>query len=387
MTTHASDAAPSRRAGREADETRVVALLQGLAPHLDAEPDPAFRQATRQRLVAMAAVRTPEPVRPSPVRRLLAARAPDAPTGRWRTRLTAGLAGAALTVTSFATLVALSTGAGPGDVLYGLKRGTEQTQLALAGDSRGQVLLDLARTRLDELADLDGDASLAEATLGTMDRQTTDGASWFAARALDVADPAPLDRLSGWAAEQSAQLDAARGVLPAPAADDVDRSLGLLREITARADGLRAVLACPAGAAPTGTDRLGPVPAGCLPAPASPVESPGTGGAAVPAPGTRPAPAPAPDPGGPAVPPATTAAPAPTIAPAPQAPPVLTAPPTAPAPRPSTPGGGLLPPLLTPVVPPPATPAPTSATPPPVVAVPLPLPCLDVPSLLQVGRC
>ena len=43
------------------------------------------------------------------------------------------------------------TDARPGDVLYGLKRGTEQTQLALAGDARGQTLLDFASTRLDEV--------------------------------------------------------------------------------------------------------------------------------------------------------------------------------------------------------------------------------------------
>jgi hypothetical protein len=392
VTTQETGTAPSRRAAREADEARAVALLQGLAPQLDGEPDPAFRQATRQRLVAMAAVRAPEPARPSALRRLLAARAPDAPSGRWRTRVTAGLAGAALTVTSFATLVALSTGARPGDVLYGLKRGTEQTQLALAGDSRGQVLLDLARTRLDELAGLDGDAALAESTLSTMDRQTTDGAAWFTARALDAADPAPLDRLSGWAAEQSAQLDAARPALPVPAADEVDRSLTLLGEVTARADGLRAVLACPTGPAPTGTDRLGPVPAGCLPAPAAPVDSPGGGGPSAPVPAPVPTPAPAPVPAGPQVQPAPPAAPAPTVAPPAQAPPVQATPPTAPSPRPSTPGG-LLPPLLPPLVPAPApAPAPAQATPPPtgppppVVSVPLPLPCLDL-SVLRVGRC
>ena len=77
MTTHESNAAPSRRAARRGDEpaSGVVTRLQELAPHLEVEPDPAFRAATRQRLVAMAAVRTPEPVRPSALRRMLAARA------------------------------------------------------------------------------------------------------------------------------------------------------------------------------------------------------------------------------------------------------------------------------------------------------------------------
>ena len=47
-------------------EDVVVAALHALAPHLDGEPDPAFRAATRARLVAMAAVRTPEPEPVSP---------------------------------------------------------------------------------------------------------------------------------------------------------------------------------------------------------------------------------------------------------------------------------------------------------------------------------
>ena len=48
------------RAGHARDDV-VVARCTQLAPHLDGEPDPAFRAATRARLVAMAAVRTPEP--------------------------------------------------------------------------------------------------------------------------------------------------------------------------------------------------------------------------------------------------------------------------------------------------------------------------------------
>lgn len=395
MTTHERDAATTRRAARGGDEqvAGVVTRLQELAPHLAVEPDPAFRQATRQRLVAMAAVRTPEPARPSPLRRLLAARASDAPAARWRTRLTAGLAGAALTVTSLATLVALSTGARPGDVLYGVKRGTEQTQLALAGDSRGSVLLDLARTRLDELTDLDGDTALAESTLTTMDAQTREGASWLAARALDTADPAPLDRLSGWAAEQSAQLDAARPDVPVPAADDVDGSLALLTEIAARADGLRAVLACPSGPAPTGTDGLGPVPAGCLPEPPAP-QAPGVPGGS---PGTVPeADVPAQVPGDPAVPtlPSGPAAPtgqSPAVAVPSQGPGSPTAPAPGTVPPPSSAPGGLLPqpqPLPLPsLVPSPSTPAPTTSASPPLINLDDGEIGVCLPPLLTLGGC
>lgn len=381
MTAHESKAAQSRRAARRGDEPAagVVTMLQELAPHLEVEPDPEFRAATRQRLVAMAAVRTPEPVRPSRLRRLLAVRASDGPATRWRTRATAGLAGAALTVTSLATLVALSTGARPGDVLYGLKRGTEQTQLAMAGDSRGQVLLDLARIRLDELVNLDGDAGRAESTLATMDEQTAEGAAWLASRALDTASTAPLDDLSGWAAEQSAQLGAVRGEVPAPAADDVDGSLALLGEITQRAEALRTDLTCPNGPVTAGADRLGPVTAGCRLAAPQPGGSPAQ--PAQPAPGgTAPEAAPTPTPVVPVLPPGAPAGPT-DAQPAPAPSQSSTG---APTPTTAPPPGLGLPNLSVPVLP--STPAPTTA-PTPLLTVPLPIPCLSLPILLRAGRC
>src|SRR4051812_20270503 len=92
-------------------EDAVVARLHALAPHLDGEPSPEFRAATRARLVAMAAVRPPAPAPASRLQRLLAGRAPDAAPPRWRTRLTAGIAGAALTVTAAAALVAVAADA------------------------------------------------------------------------------------------------------------------------------------------------------------------------------------------------------------------------------------------------------------------------------------
>ncbi len=397
MTTHESNAAPTRRAARRGDEqdARVVTMLQELAPRLDVEPDPGYRRAARQRLVAMAAVRTPEPVRPSRLRRLVAARAVDAPAGRWRTRVTAGLAGAALTVTALAALVALATGAGPGDVLYGVKRGTEQTRLALAGDSRGQALLDLARTRLDELADLDRDAALVGSTLSTMDDQTAEGASWYLSRTLDTSDAAPLDRLSRWTTEQSAQLDALSAGLPPGAADDVAASQGLLDAVAQRVDGLRVALDCPGGPQQAGTDRLGPVPGDCRPDLAAPPTSP-VPTSPVP---SDPAPGGAPPQGGPGSAPVEPTTPAgPTAGqPGPSLPPVPAPSPTATVPPEELdlPGGLLpdlpLPTLTVPTLPsagPTTTPPPPTTSPTPAVDVPLPVvPCVELPPLLRVGTC
>jgi hypothetical protein len=281
-------------------ESAVSARLHGLAPHLDGEPDPAFRAATRARLVAMAAVRSPEPEPVSPLRRLMTLRSSDAVPAGWHTRLTAGLAGAALTVTALATLVALSTGARPGDVLYGLKRGTEQTQLALAGDSRrGQTLLDLAGTRLDELTYLvsehatalpgalpadgaqavlaaGGDPELVLQTLETMDAQTTEGAAWIAEQSVAADDARPLDGLAAWAADQSAGLAAVEADVPEAARAAFDGSQYLLTQIGTRTQGLDVALACPAGPATAGADQLGPVPGPCDPVAPTPGEEPAT---------------------------------------------------------------------------------------------------------------
>ena len=383
------------RAGESRDDM-VVTALHRLAPHLDGEPDPAFRAATRARLVAMAAVRTPAPAPASGLRRLLAGRTPDAPPTRWRARMTAGLAGAALTVTALAALVAVADGARPGDVLYDLKRGTEQTHLALAGDSRGRTLLDLAGTRLDELEVLvaDGgtampaatpsgpeasvsaagtDPALVLETLRTMDEQTAEGTVWLTDRAVETSDGAQLEYLARWATGQADGLTALQDRMPAPAADAAEQSLGLLTEIGARTDGLRAALGCPAGPALDGVDELGPVPAGCAtPDPTAPPAGGGNTSTGTPPPGSE-----APESTTPALPtdpPATGAGPGGSG-------------PRLPTPGvPSPPPGGLLPPV-------PSLPVPTL----PVPSLPgggtsgsspsLPSLTVCLPPLATVGNC
>lgn len=291
-----------------AREDLVVARLHALAPDLDGEPDPEFRAATRARLVAMAAVRSPAPAPVSPWKRLVA-RAEDAAPSRWRSRLTAGLAGAAMGVTALATLVAVSTGAGPGDALYGLKRGTEQTQLALAGDGRGQTLLDFARTRLHELEDLTAsgtsalptaggpssegtvvlaagaDPALVLETLATMDEQTTEGAAWLADRAVETGDDASLDLLAAWAVDQADGLAALRASVPDSTVDELDASLALLADIDIRTVALTDVLGCASGPPIESSDALGPVPGLCLDEPATPPAAGGGDSPTAPAPG------------------------------------------------------------------------------------------------------
>lgn len=293
MNPQNGTALPRRPASPEREDV-IVTRLERLGTVLDGEPDPEFCAATRARLVAMAAVRTPAPAPTPRLRRLLSARAEDAAPLRWRSRLTAGLAGAAMTVTAVAALAAVASGARPGDLLYGLKRGTEQTQLALASDStRGQTYLDLASTRLGELRSLvEGGTSaqpvagaaggagldvvaagaptdLVLQTIHTMDAQTTDGAAWLDGRSVRARDTAPLDRLTSWAAGQKAGLAALQPEMPAAAEHALQDSLDLLATISTRAGALETSLGCASGPAVSGTDTLGPVPAPCVVPPAT----------------------------------------------------------------------------------------------------------------------
>ncbi|MCF6736636.1 DUF5667 domain-containing protein [Blastococcus sp. KM273129] len=364
--------------------TAVIARLESLADQLDTGPDPQFRSRSRARLVAMAAVRTPEPAPRSLRHRLLAARAVDRPPSRWRGRITAGLAGAAVGVTGLAALVAVAAGAQPGDPLYDLKRGTEQTQLALAGDSRGQTLLELAGTRLEELALLvgTGDPVLVERTLRTMDEHTTQAVGWLTAQAVRSVDTAPLEVLSRWTAGQSGGLAALAGEVPAGAAPAYARSTDLLGTLATRVEELRGALRCPTGPAVAGDDALGPVPGICLAdTPVAVVEEPP--GTVPPVAGT---PADVPPSAGPSTPPVPAAPPASGSPPAgePQrpGPDVRTGSPT-PTPR-------TLPRPPVPDLPQPERPVtgPSASTPPPVVAVPLPGPLeVCLPPLITVGEC
>ncbi|MGY1635238.1 DUF5667 domain-containing protein [Geodermatophilus sp. SYSU D00742] len=361
-------------------EDAVVVRLQALAADLDDAPDPAFRAATRDRLVAMAAVRPPQPA-PSRLRRLVATRADDALGRPWRTRLTTGLAGAALTVTTLAALVALATDAGPGDVLYGVKRGTEQSRLALAGDDRGLTLLQFATTRLAEVDALDGagPADVVVALLDTMDAQTAEGAALLAGRAVAGGDAAPLHELAGWAAEQTHALTVLAPELTAGTDDAARESADLLARVTDRAAGLAVALSCPGGPATAGTDALGPVPAPCAtgtdvapPATAAP-QAPATGSTpGMPAPGSAasptPPPAPAPEPGPTAGAPGGTGVPVPATPPSAEAPQVPTSTRAGPAP-----GGARG--VPGPAVPTPTVTRPPRTPPPPLVETPLPI-CL-----------
>ncbi|MFJ9458250.1 DUF5667 domain-containing protein [Kitasatospora sp. NPDC101447] len=151
----ATDAESANTAGA-GPGSAAMAELVGLTDVLGALPGPVLDREVRtvQRAQLMAAFEQAFAGGPGAAvprqRRHRAIR--SAPRGRWSRRFAIGGLVAGLAVGSLAGAAAASTGAVPGDTLYGLKRGLEGLRLDFAGSDaeRGELLLDNAATRLGE---------------------------------------------------------------------------------------------------------------------------------------------------------------------------------------------------------------------------------------------
>ncbi|MFC5994004.1 DUF5667 domain-containing protein [Pseudonocardia hispaniensis] len=161
----------------------------------------------------------------------------------------------------------------PGDALYGIKRITESTSLALTWDDEAKARrhLDLAATRLGEIEQLVArqraaapDPALLESTISEFEAAASEGSRMLLT--APQATGAWLVDLRTWAATQAARLTALRTVLPAPAVAEADHSLVLLERMLNRADALRTRLSC-SDVISGAVDDLGPLPAegACVP--------------------------------------------------------------------------------------------------------------------------
>jgi hypothetical protein len=268
-------------------------------------PDPEFRSALRQRLVAVATVQASGPA----VAGALPARPPSRVAGR-RTgseasrtpRIRRGvmaLAGVVALATSV-TGVALAAGRSlPGNPLYDLKQATESVQLWTAHGqaAKGHRHLEFAATRLSEARALPPTSSHLPSTLNAMDAQTRDGASDLIAAAGASHSTTPLLELRAFTHTQYAGLKALMATsTPALRAREVS-SANLLASIDQQA----ALLVAGSGSGSGSSGLLPGLPGSTLPGPgttpgSAPESTPGSGaGHGSPAPtsgGTVPTPIP-----------------------------------------------------------------------------------------------
>jgi hypothetical protein len=237
--------------------------VAGQAPGLPM-PDPAFRAALRQRLVAVATVQEPDVALhgvPSPKRTVADI------TYRTRRRL-AALGGTFAVATSLAGVGVAAAHSLPGDPFYGVKRATESVQLWVTqgDDAKGKRHLEFARERLAEVKALPTDSSHIVSTLASMDAQTTQGTDELIASYQSTHSTAPLADLLTFSRQQAADLRQLAVTLTPAARAAEAKSLQLVNSVTAQvhhaAPGVCVLCAPGVGPTPSGTPRSpSPTPA------------------------------------------------------------------------------------------------------------------------------
>jgi hypothetical protein len=269
---------------RSADP-RVRRLVTALATlEIAPAPSPEFRSELRTQLVAVTprlvaeGVTTPDTSEQShgtPAGRktgFAVLRRPLVATACLLTTLVLVLGGA----------VWLSRSALPGDVLYGLKRASENTEYALAGSTtdKGKLKLRFAATRIQEVGDLvpgtsalalgpglladgalsDHTATLVQQTLGSADDDIRAAAQMLGAAAVNSGSSNPLDAIISWAPPQQHAMHVIAARLPkGETLANAVATWSLIRAARTRAVQLKADLGCGCLSS-SGTDALGPVP-------------------------------------------------------------------------------------------------------------------------------
>jgi hypothetical protein len=276
-------------------DPKVRALVGALAG-LQVSPPPRehFRAELRAQLVAVAPrlvnegmeglVRhTPESFATAHVRpsrwHILSVRLPKVRLG---TPIRLATAALAVLVLLASGAVWLSRSALPGDPLYNLKRASENAQLSLeSGTGKATELLDFAKTRVNEVADLlsipsasalsgqgpqaDGaisrhTASLITSTLGSADDDLRQAASLIDTKAVRSRSTAPLKFMLNWAPDQQSRLNQIIDHIPAGTLHDRAVASGeLVAAAFSRAQALKDDMNCGCLNA-SGTDSLGPLP-------------------------------------------------------------------------------------------------------------------------------
>ncbi|MFC5142220.1 DUF5667 domain-containing protein [Actinomycetospora rhizophila] len=176
-----------------------------------------------------------------------------------------------------ALTVLLSRGSLPGEMLYGVKRASENAEIGLTSgqEAKGRRHLDFAATRLEEVSDLIArDTTTAAGTgpaaaglgpeqsalvlenLRAFGEQARTGSRLILPLASQPSGPRPAE-LAEWARSQSSRLDTLSPSLDGDGRAAASDSQQMLQRLGQRASALGGPTRCQTGAE---TDDLGPVP-------------------------------------------------------------------------------------------------------------------------------
>lgn len=211
-----------------------VASLVAVADRLRetvTDPSPAFRLDLRERLMTAAETELAPAHTIPEQRRPVSAQPSKTSSTRGQTplrRRLGTLAGAAIVAGSSVSLVAASANTLPGELLYPVKRASEDVELLLRTDraSEGHLQLEHAETRLDEVDALirsdevgsTTNTALVSATLEDFTSQAQGGADdLIAAFEQDKNSSGAIDELNDFTLDAAEQLRALAGVVPSGA--------------------------------------------------------------------------------------------------------------------------------------------------------------------------
>ncbi len=194
-----------------------------------------------------------------------------------RRLLSTSVAGMAAVLALGALTVLLSRGALPGDMLYGMKRASESTEIGLTSgqEAKARKHLDVAALRLDEIQQLlsrdattasgarpmasgadEADGALVADNLRAFDDQARTGARMLLPLVNQPAGPPP-GLLSQWAGQQQQTLDGFSASLPPAGREQAQSSQKLIAQLRDRATAFEKSSSPCSG---SGSDDLGPLP-------------------------------------------------------------------------------------------------------------------------------
>jgi hypothetical protein len=237
--------ARARRSGPIADRevAALVACAEELCRAAVVEPSGEFRAALRTQLLAEATTALAPPTVRTHVRRHRRSgfRVPSYAIRRRLAGATAAFVGAA----GFVGMVGASAEALPGEMLYPVKRGVENIELAFQNDdfSRGQYRLAQASERLAEARRLtDSGAPQSQdqvaGTLDTFANQARDGSSALFRAYGQSGSEEPITVVNDFSAAAAADLAILSGRLPGNAGDAFQKAADTVSQLVTKASTL-----------------------------------------------------------------------------------------------------------------------------------------------------
>jgi hypothetical protein len=226
----------STSGGRVPAYADLLEVVGGLRAVEAPAPDPTFVATLRERLVAEAETVLAEAAAEHDETDARLRLHPTTPRARRRRRRLAAAVSGVVLVGTTATVAVAAQGSLPGDQLYPVKRGLESAHAELTFDraDRGRLLLDNARTRLDEAQELSSeqaDPAHVSDALDAFTEQASSGADLLVADYEATGDESSMTTLREFTATSMTRLERLQSVVPPQSLTDLLQASRVLDQV------------------------------------------------------------------------------------------------------------------------------------------------------------